>query len=147
MVGGVLQAAPPDALGIDYNLDGKGTGFNPASLLGSFASPPFLHNGACETLACVVADVSSNCQRNATRRADRPRQAGLGGQVPGVDRRDDEAFHVTVGNANAVSPTYLDNVFSVCSAVECNRLNCVLRVWRHRESLSLQILPLPPGEC
>jgi len=56
-VGGVLQAAPQDGLGIDYNLDGKGTGFNPASLLGSFASPPFLHNGACETLACVVADV------------------------------------------------------------------------------------------
>jgi YVTN family beta-propeller protein len=57
VVGGVLQAAPPDALGIDYNLDGKGTGFNPASLLGSFASPPYVHNGACETLACVVADV------------------------------------------------------------------------------------------
>jgi YVTN family beta-propeller protein len=57
VVGGVLQATLPDALGIDYNLDGKGTGFNPASLLGSFASSSFLHNGACESLACVVADV------------------------------------------------------------------------------------------
>ena len=57
MVGGVLQATPPDALGIDFNLDGKGAGFNPASLLGSFASPAFLHNRVCETLPCVVADV------------------------------------------------------------------------------------------
>jgi hypothetical protein len=52
-----------------------------------------------------------------------------------------------VGNANAVSSTYLYNVFSVCSAVECNRLNCVPRVWLYRESLSLRILPLPPTNC
>ena len=33
-----------------------GTGFNVPSLLGINAVPPYLHNGACETLACVVAD-------------------------------------------------------------------------------------------
>ena len=27
------------------------------SLLGIFAAPPYDHNGACETLACVVGDV------------------------------------------------------------------------------------------
>jgi YVTN family beta-propeller protein len=46
-----------DALGTDYNNDGKGNGFNVPSLLGIHALPPFLHNGACETLACVVSDV------------------------------------------------------------------------------------------
>jgi YVTN family beta-propeller protein len=46
-----------DALGRDYNNDGKGNGFNVPSLLGINALPPFLHNGACETLACVVSDV------------------------------------------------------------------------------------------
>ena len=41
---------------IDHNLDGKGNGFNVPSLLGIEAVPPYMHNGACETLACVVAD-------------------------------------------------------------------------------------------
>ena len=27
------------------------------SLLGIFAVPPYMHNGACETIACVVGDV------------------------------------------------------------------------------------------
>jgi YVTN family beta-propeller protein len=53
---GVTQAAP-DALGRDYNGDGKGIGYNVPSLLGIHALPPFIHNGACETLACVVGDV------------------------------------------------------------------------------------------
>ena len=44
-------------LGRDYNGDGRGNGFNVPSLLGVYASPPYLHNGACETLACVVSDV------------------------------------------------------------------------------------------
>lgn len=56
LVNGVAGAAP-DALGIDYNGDGKGNGFNPPSLLGIWASPPYYHNGACETLLCVVEDL------------------------------------------------------------------------------------------
>lgn len=56
LVMGVAQAAQ-DALGIDYNNDGKGGGFNVPSLLGIEAVPPYYHNGACETLACVVGNV------------------------------------------------------------------------------------------
>jgi YVTN family beta-propeller protein len=56
VVMGVLQA-PQDALGIDYNADGKGIGFNVPSLLGLHAVPPFMHNGAAESLAAVVSDV------------------------------------------------------------------------------------------
>ncbi len=51
-----IDAAGRDALGLDYDGDGQGAGFNPPSLLGIFALPPYYHNGACETLACVVAD-------------------------------------------------------------------------------------------
>ena len=58
VVNGVLQAAPQDALGKDYNNDGHGNGFSPPSLLGIYALPPYYHNGACETLACVLADVN-----------------------------------------------------------------------------------------
>ena len=56
VVSGVLQPAQ-DGLGIDYNNDGKGIGFNVPSLLGLQAVPPFMHNGAAESLATVVADV------------------------------------------------------------------------------------------
>jgi YVTN family beta-propeller protein len=45
-----------DALGRDYNADGKGIGFNTPSLLGIHHVPPYYHNGACETLACVLAN-------------------------------------------------------------------------------------------
>jgi hypothetical protein len=44
-------------LGKDYNGDGRGVGFNVPSLLGIHALPPFLHNGAAESLAAVVGDV------------------------------------------------------------------------------------------
>ncbi|MBL4673096.1 MAG: beta-propeller fold lactonase family protein [Arenicella sp.] len=47
-----------DALGYDYNGDGKGNGFNVSSILGSYSVQPYYHNGACETLECVVSDVS-----------------------------------------------------------------------------------------
>jgi len=53
---GTLQAAQ-DALGRDYNSDGKGVGFNVPSLLGILSVPPYLHNGAAESLAAVIADV------------------------------------------------------------------------------------------
>jgi YVTN family beta-propeller protein len=46
-----------DALGRDYNGDGKGNGFTVPSLLGINAVPPYYHNGACETLGCVVSNV------------------------------------------------------------------------------------------
>ena len=52
-----VSSAPLEALGFDYNGDGKGSGYNPSSVLGIFASPPYYHNGACETLACVVGDL------------------------------------------------------------------------------------------
>ncbi|HXW72670.1 MAG TPA: beta-propeller fold lactonase family protein [Methylocella sp.] len=66
LVNGVLQAAPQDALGFDYNQDGKGNGFSPPSLLGIFAFPPYYHNGACETLACVLADENHRTAGNQT---------------------------------------------------------------------------------
>jgi hypothetical protein len=56
VVNGALQLAQ-DALGRDYNSDGRGIGYNVPSLLGIYAVPPFLHNGAAESLAQVVADV------------------------------------------------------------------------------------------
>ena len=56
VVSGVLQAAQ-DGLGIDYNADGRGIGFNVPSLLGLRNLPPFLHNGAAESLAQIVEDV------------------------------------------------------------------------------------------
>ena len=56
LTAGVAQPAQ-DALGIDYNGDGRGNGFNVPSLLGINALPPYYHNGACETLACVVNDI------------------------------------------------------------------------------------------
>jgi YVTN family beta-propeller protein len=51
-----IDTAGRDALGLDYDGNGQGAGFNPPSLLGIFALQPYYHNGACETLACVVAD-------------------------------------------------------------------------------------------
>jgi hypothetical protein len=50
------------ALGFDYNGDGKGSGFSPYSILGAYNAPPYFHNGACETLECVLADAN---HRNA----------------------------------------------------------------------------------
>jgi YVTN family beta-propeller protein len=55
LVAGVAAPAQ-DGLGIDHNGDGKGAGFNVPSLLGINALAPYFHNGACETLACVVDD-------------------------------------------------------------------------------------------
>lgn len=50
------------ALGYDYNGDGKGNGYNISSILGTYNLPPYYHNGACETLECVIAD--SNHRRS-----------------------------------------------------------------------------------
>jgi YVTN family beta-propeller protein len=55
LVAGVSQP-PLDALGRDYNNDGKGRGYSVQSLLGAHAVPPYMHNGACESIACVVDD-------------------------------------------------------------------------------------------
>ena len=51
-----IDSAGNKSLGMDHNGDGKGNGFNAATILGAFSSPPYYHNGACETIACVVAD-------------------------------------------------------------------------------------------
>lgn len=57
-IGGVEKDANErDALGFDYDGDGKGSGYNTPSLLGGFGSPPYFHNGACETYDCVLANV------------------------------------------------------------------------------------------
>lgn len=53
-----IDAGGRDALGIDYDGDGRGLGFNPPSLLGIYALQPYYHNGACETLDCVLANVA-----------------------------------------------------------------------------------------
>lgn len=52
----VTGNAGKDALGIDYNGDGKGPGYNIPSLLGIWSLPPYYHNGSCETLACVLSN-------------------------------------------------------------------------------------------
>jgi len=65
VVNGVLQATPQDALGKDFNGDGHGNGFSPPSLLGTNALPPYYHNGACETLACVLADTNHRTVKGA----------------------------------------------------------------------------------
>lgn len=44
------------ALGKDHNVDKRGEGYNVPMKLGIHNSPPYLHNGACETLLCVVSD-------------------------------------------------------------------------------------------
>jgi hypothetical protein len=44
------------ALGKNHNLDKRGEGYNVPMKLGIHNSPPYLHNGACETLLCVVSD-------------------------------------------------------------------------------------------
>src|SRR5204862_5721549 len=54
---GPVAQTRKDALGRDYNGDGKGNGYNVPSLLGINAVPPYYHNGACESLACVLHDV------------------------------------------------------------------------------------------
>jgi hypothetical protein len=62
LIGGNIGAAEKatdgkDALGADHNGDTRGNGFNVPSLLGIWSVQPYYHNGACETLACVVGDL------------------------------------------------------------------------------------------
>jgi hypothetical protein len=58
LVNGIPTSQPQkDALGIDFNGDGRGNGFNVQSLLGVNLAQPYMHNGACESIACVVNDV------------------------------------------------------------------------------------------
>ncbi|MFT4926736.1 MAG: YVTN family beta-propeller protein [Phenylobacterium sp.] len=88
-IGGMeIDSGGNKALGIDHNGDGKGNGFNAATILGAFSSPPYYHNGACETIACVMADVNH-------------RRAGLAqGQA---DPLDD-------ANARAKVVTYVESI-------------------------------------
>lgn len=67
-IGGVeVDGAGRLALGADHNGDGLGDGYNVYSILGAALSPPYYHNGACETLECVLADEN---HRNAANMAD-----------------------------------------------------------------------------
>jgi len=62
--GNLTSGVPKDALGRDYNGDGRGNGYNVPSLLGMLSLPPYYHNGACETLACVVGNVRHRTANN-----------------------------------------------------------------------------------
>jgi hypothetical protein len=56
-IGAIEKAATgQDALGKDYDGNGVGNGYNVPSLLGIWQLPPYYHNGACETLNCVLAN-------------------------------------------------------------------------------------------
>jgi YVTN family beta-propeller protein len=67
------QTTPPfDGLGRDYNNDGRGNGFTIPSMLGIDASPPFYHNGACETLDCVLSNVQHRTSTPAGGPGSRP---------------------------------------------------------------------------
>jgi YVTN family beta-propeller protein len=79
----------PDALGIDYNGDGKGNGYNVPSLLGIYASPPYYHNGACETLQCVLSDVDHRTGKGKfrDRLKSRKKRAALATFLESIDRR------------------------------------------------------------
>lgn len=56
-IGGIeTDSAGLKALGYDFNGDGKGTGYAISSILGTYSLQPYYHNGACETLKCVVMD-------------------------------------------------------------------------------------------
>ncbi|HWQ13398.1 MAG TPA: YncE family protein [Roseiflexaceae bacterium] len=57
------SAAGQAALGADHNADGKGVGYNVPSLLGIWSLPPYYHNGACETLECVLSNVTHRTAR------------------------------------------------------------------------------------
>jgi cytochrome c peroxidase len=92
VVGGVAQAQQ-DGLGIDFNNDGAGAGFAVSSLLGIHASPPYGHNGSCETVACVVADVNHRTALGTLPDllADPGRQAKVARFVESIDA-DTEPF-------------------------------------------------------
>ena len=57
------------------------------SLLGINAVPPYMHNGACETLACVVADPKHRTANGtpARRRRDRAAQALIVAYLRSID--------------------------------------------------------------
>jgi YVTN family beta-propeller protein len=76
-IGGVEKDANErNALGFDYDGDGKGNGYNTPSLLGGFASPPYFHNGACESYDCVLANVAH--RRAGLSKGDRDPLVGAG---------------------------------------------------------------------
>ena len=64
------DTAGKDALGLDYDGNGKGAGFNIPFLLGIWAVPPYYHNGACETLACVLANPVHPSRQGTNGQAD-----------------------------------------------------------------------------
>ena len=52
--------------------------------------PPYYHNGACETLNCVLANVTaSHGERHRARSVEQSRRSGAGRRVPAEPRRAD----------------------------------------------------------
>src|SRR5262249_35320045 len=96
VVAGALVAGQ-DALGRDYNSDGKGIGFNVPSLLGIESVPPYLHNGAAESLAAVVADVNHRTEggRLPDRLTDTAAQAKVVAFLRSIDNSTALVFPAT----------------------------------------------------
>lgn len=84
-----------DAMGRDYNGDGRGNGFNTPSLLGTYSVQPYYHNGACETLRCVLNDV-------------RHRRAGLARDAADVlsNERDRVALAAYLESIDEAAPSH-----------------------------------------
>lgn len=81
-VGGVeIDATGRIGLGNDANADGKGKGFNIPGLLGIWALQPYYHNGACESLACVLSNETHRTSGLSTGQADPLTDSGKQAQV------------------------------------------------------------------
>lgn len=76
-----IDAAGRDALGLDFDGNGTGVGFNVPSLLGIHNVPPYYHNGSCETLACVVANPDHRTAGLRAGRSDPLTSAGARAQL------------------------------------------------------------------
>ena len=123
VVAGVLQPEP-DALGRDYNADGKGIGFNTPSLQGIYNSPPHLHNGAAESIAAVVGDVKhrTNNGQHPDVLSDPAKQAQLVKFVESIGLGTVPFVKLQVGNSNGSILVAFESVPGVRYALQ-GRLN------------------------
>jgi YVTN family beta-propeller protein len=84
---GVLQPAQ-DGLGIDFNNDNRGRGYNPPSLLGLLNTPPYFHNGAAESVAGMLKHVRHR-MINGEDPFDATRLSELTAFLESIDARSD----------------------------------------------------------